>query len=117
MSNEREHDSPKRNAPRATSSAMRTESGVRWERERAMGRTRFILRRGVFTLGVPMAVLTILYKVVQEQGFVASPRLTETLRTAIIIAFVIFPLCGWLFGRRLWQVGEEALPDANPETR
>jgi hypothetical protein len=76
-------------------------------RERAMGRTRFIVRRGVVTWGIPMAILTVLYKVVQEQGFVASPRLTATLRSAMVVAFVVFPLCGWLFGRWLWQTGEE----------
>jgi hypothetical protein len=72
-----------------------------------MGRTRFILRRGVLTCGIPMAVLTTLYKVVQEQGFVASPTMTASLRSAMVIAFVVFPLSGWLFGRWLWQTGEE----------
>jgi hypothetical protein len=83
------------------------EASSPWARERAGGRTRFILRRGVLTWGLPMAILTIVYKVIQEQGFVATPRLTEHLRTAIAIALVVFPLCGWLFGRWLWQTGEE----------
>jgi hypothetical protein len=79
---------------------------ARWEKNRAMGRTDFILRRGVLSWGVPAALLTIIYKVVQEQGFVATPRLTDGLRAAIIVALLVFPLCGWLFGRWLWTTGE-----------
>lgn len=79
---------------------------ARWERERAPGRLSFILRRGVLTWGVPAALLTIIYKVVQEQGFVHTPQLTASIQTAIVVAFVIFPVCGWLFGRWLWELGE-----------
>ena len=77
-----------------------------WEQERASGRTRFIWRRGVLNWGIPAALLTVLYKVVQEQGLIWSPRLTESLRIAIVIAVIVFPLCGWLFGRWLWDTGE-----------
>jgi len=79
---------------------------ARWEKNRAMGRTDFIIRRGVLGWGMPAAVLTIVYKVVQEQGFVVTPRLTGDLRTAIIVALLVCPLCGWLFGRWLWTTGE-----------
>lgn len=106
MSPEREHDS-RGPRPRDTATPPTGEGRARWERARGAGRTRFILRRGVFTWGIPMAILTVLYKVVQEQGFVASPRMTATIRSAMVIAFVVFPLCGWLFGRWLWQTGEE----------
>ncbi len=78
----------------------------RWEQERASGRTSFILRRGVLSWGIPAALLTVFYKVVQEQGLVWSPQLTESLRTAIVVAVIVFPLCGWLFGRWLWDTGE-----------
>ena len=77
-----------------------------WEQERASGRTRFILRRGVLNWGIPAALLTVFYKIVQEQGLVWSPRLTESLRIAIVVAVIVFPLCGWLFGRWLWDTGE-----------
>ncbi len=79
---------------------------ARWEQERTAGRTSFILRRGVLTWGIPAALLTIIYKVVQEQGFVHTPELTATVRSAAMIAIVVFPLCGWLFGRWLWDIGE-----------
>lgn len=79
---------------------------AQWERHRAMGRTGFILRRGVLSLGIPIAFLTIFYKIVQEQGFVRTPQLTSSLRSAIVVAIVVFPLCGWLFGRWLWDSGE-----------
>ena len=85
---------------------IRAELIAHWERNRARGRTDFVVRRGVVGWGLPAAVLTILYRVVKEQGFVATPQLTASLRTAILVALVIFPLCGWLFGRWLWSTGE-----------
>lgn len=77
-----------------------------WERQRAGGRTRFILRRGVLGWGIPAAFLTIFYKVIQEQGLVWTPRLTDSLRTAVVVAIIVFPFGGWLFGRWLWDTGE-----------
>jgi hypothetical protein len=79
---------------------------ARWEKTRAMGRTDFIIRRGVLGWGVPAAIFTIVYKAIQEQGF-ATPHLTDALRTVIAVAFVVFPLAGGLFGRWLWSSGEE----------
>lgn len=78
-----------------------------WERNRAMGRTTFIWRRGVFGWGIPVALITIAYQVVQEQGFVWRLVMTQHLRTGIAIAVLVFPLCGYLFGRWLWTTGEE----------
>lgn len=80
---------------------------ARWERNRAMGRTMFIWRRGVFGWGIPVALLTIAYQVVQEQGFVWRLVMTQDLRSGIAVAMLVFPLCGYLFGRWLWTTGEE----------
>lgn len=80
---------------------------ARWEKLRAGGRTEFIFRRGIIGWAVPFGFLTLAYKVIQEQGFVTSPVLTEALRTAILVVAVVFPFCGWLFGRWLWTSGEE----------
>lgn len=78
-----------------------------WERNRAMGRSLFIWRRGVFGWGIPVALITIAYQIVQEQGFVRRLVMTQHLRTGIAIAVLVFPLCGYLFGRWLWTTGEE----------
>jgi hypothetical protein len=78
-----------------------------WERNRAMGRSLFIWRRGVFGWGIPVALITIAYQIVQEQGFVRRLVMTQQLRTGIAIAVLVFPLCGYLFGRWLWTTGEE----------
>ena len=78
-----------------------------WERNRAMGRSTFIWRRGVFGWGIPVALITIAYQIVQEQGFVWRLVMTQHLRTGIAIAVLVFPLCGYLFGRWLWTTGEE----------
>jgi len=80
---------------------------AQWERTRAMGRTMFIWRRGVFGWGIPVALVTIAYQVVQEQGFVWRLVMTQHLRTGIALAVLVFPLCGYLFGRWLWTTGEE----------
>jgi hypothetical protein len=85
----------------------RPEAMARWERNRAMGRSTFIWRRGVFGWGIPVALITIAYQVVQEQGFVWRLVMTQHLKTGIGVAMLVFPLCGYLFGRYLWTTGEE----------
>lgn len=97
----------RRDAPeQQTGGVSSLQQAAEWEKERALGRTGFILRRGVMTYGLPAAVLVILYKIGQEQGFSRTPALTSDLREAIVVAIVVFPLCGWLFGRWLWDTGE-----------
>ncbi len=85
----------------------RPDALTRWERERAMGRSLFIWRRGVFGWGIPIALVTIAYQVVQEQGFVWRLVMTQHLKTGIGVAMLVFPLCGYLFGRWLWTTSEE----------
>jgi hypothetical protein len=97
-------DRPQHPPPQAES---RPEAIARWERNRAMGRSTFIWRRGIFGWGIPVALVTIAYQVVQEQGFVWRLVMTQHLKTGIAIAMLVFPLCGYLFGRYLWTTGEE----------
>lgn len=92
---------------RAAESAARAETLRRWERQRAQGRTAFVWRNGVLGWGLPAAVLTGLYKLIQDQGLVLSPTLTPTLRNALVLIVVVFPVLGWLFGGWLWERGEE----------
>ena len=91
----------------APSAERRPDAIARWERNRAMGRSTFIWRRGVFGWGIPVALVTIAYQVVQEQGFVWRLVMTQHLKTGIGVAMVVFPFCGYLFGRYLWTTGEE----------
>ena len=102
-------DSRFQNAQRTDPSAepRRSDAMARWERTRAMGRTTFIWRRGVFGWGIPVALVTIAYQVVQEQGFVWRLVMTQHLKVGIGVAMLVFPLCGYLFGRYLWTTGEE----------
>ena len=100
-------DSRSDNVPVQLDGAGRPEAIARWERTRAMGRTTFIWRRGVFGWGIPVALVTIAYQVVQEQGFVWRLVMTQHLKVGIGIAMLVFPLCGYLFGRYLWTAGEE----------
>ena len=102
-------DSRSGNAPDSTEPGTdgRPAALARWERNRAMGRSTFIWRRGVFGWGIPVALVTIAYQVVQEQGFVWRLVMTQHLKTGIGVAMLVFPLCGYLFGRYLWTTGEE----------
>ena len=79
----------------------------RWERLRAHGRTHFLWRNGVLGWGLPAALLTAVYKIIQEQGLVLSPAMTPTLRNALVLIAIVFPVLGWLFGGWLWERGEE----------
>ena len=101
------HSSPGGRAETVTAARedVRPPAMAAWERNRAMGRSLFIWRRGVFGWGIPVALITIAYQIVQEQGFVRRLVMTQQLRTGIAIAVLVFPLCGYLFGRWLWTTG------------
>jgi hypothetical protein len=94
------------NGPTASPAAERAAQIERWERYRAQGRTDFIVRRGMLGWGLPAALFTVAYKAFQEQGFVLPPHLTDSLRGAIAVALLLFPIVGGLFGRWLWTTGE-----------
>ena len=103
-----ERDSQQRDVSDSAAPAdARPAAIARWERNRAMGRSTFIWRRGVFGWAIPVALVTIAYQVVQEQGFVWRLVMTQHLKTGIAVAMLVFPLCGYLFGRYLWTIGEE----------
>ena len=111
-------DQQSKNAPAAHVSPEKEAALARWERNRAMGRTTFIWRRGVFGWGIPVALLTIAYQVVREQGFVWRLVMTQHLKVGIGVTMLVFPLCGYLFARYLWTAGEEnyeRLVDREPE--
>ena len=85
----------------------RQDAMQRWEERRAGGRASFIWRYGVLGWGLPAALLTIAYAVIQEHGIMWSVPFSTRLRIAIAVAVVFFPTLGHLFGRRLWESGEE----------
>jgi hypothetical protein len=102
MSNSERTPTPRPPAPNPRADAIE-----RWERNRAMGRLQFIVRRGVVGWGIPAALVTIAYKVFAERGLSWRGPLTHEVRVAIMIAAIVFPLCGYVFGRWLWATGEE----------
>ena len=63
--------------PPAATAERREAELRRWERMRAQGRTHFLWRNGVLGWGLPAALLTAVYKVIQEQGLVLSPTLFD----------------------------------------
>jgi hypothetical protein len=98
-------DADERSGP--TTGDPQQDAMQRWEQRRAGGRASFIWRYGVLGWGLPAALLTIAYAVIQEQGMRISGPFSTRLRVAIAVAAVFFPTLGHLFGRRLWTSGEE----------
>lgn len=79
----------------------------RWEQRRATGRSAFIWRNGVVGWGLPAALLTAVYKLIQEQGLVWPPHaLSPELRLALALIAIAFPALGYIFGAWLWDRGE-----------
>ncbi|MFI5309931.1 MAG: hypothetical protein ACHQQ3_01760 [Gemmatimonadales bacterium] len=79
----------------------------RWERQRARGRRAFVWRYGVLGWGLPAALLTIAYAFIKEQGLRwSADAASSKLRLGIVIALVLFPALGHLFGARLWNARE-----------
>lgn len=78
-----------------------------WEQRRAGGRASFVWRYGVLGWGLPAALITVAYAVIKEHGFAISGPFTTKLRIGIALCMVVFPALGHLFGRRMWESGEE----------
>ena len=78
-----------------------------WAQRRAGGRASFIWRYGVLGWGLPAALITVAYAVIKEHGFVVSGPFSTKLRIGIALAVIVFPTLGHLFGRRMWETGEE----------
>lgn len=79
---------------------------ARWARLRDGGRSAFLWRNGVVGWGLPAAVVTALYKVVEVQGLAWPPTLSDELRPALVLIALVFPALGYLFGGWLWAQGE-----------
>ena len=91
---------------RAAAQAARTAELRRWEKLREHGRSHFVWRHGVGGWGLPAAIVTMLYKMVEAQGFAWSLQLTADLRHAFALIAIAFPALGYLFGGWLWTQGE-----------
>ena len=86
--------------------AARDAAMRRWERLRANGRSAFVWRNGVVGWGLPAALVTAAYKIIQNQGLVWPTTLDGELRTPLILIALVFPALGYLFGGWLWTQGE-----------
>ena len=91
---------------RAAEQAARDAALRRWERLRANGRSAFVWRNGVVGWGLPAAVVTAAYKVIQEQGLGWPSELSSALRTALVLIALVFPALGFILGGWLWTQGE-----------
>ncbi len=90
----------------------------RWAAQSAHGRSAFIWRYGVLGWGLPAALLTIAYAVIQEHGLGWRAAMQEPysakLRAGIAVAVVLFPAVGHLLGRRLWDAGTRRFGAGDP---
>ena len=78
----------------------------RWERLRANGRSSFVWRNGVVGWGLPAAIVTALYKVIDAQGLAWPVMLSPGLRHALVLIALVFPALGYMFGGWMWTQGE-----------
>ena len=78
----------------------------RWARMRANGRSAFVWRNGVVGWGLPAALVTALYKIVENQGVAWPLEVPAELRLALALIALVFPALGYLFGGWLWTQGE-----------
>lgn len=92
---------------RQRAAAVREAELRRWERLRAQGRSYFVWRHGVAGWGIPAAILTMVYKLVEAHGLAWSLSLSPELRHAFALIAIAFPALGYLFGSWLWVQGEE----------
>jgi len=90
----------------AAERASRDEAIRRWETLRANGRSAFVWRNGVVGWGLPAALVTGAYKVIQEQGLGWPPELTDRLRLALVLIALVLPALGYILGGWLWAQGE-----------
>ena len=84
----------------------RVDSMQLWEQRRAGGRASFIWRYGVLGWGLPAALITVAYAVINEHGLAWEGPFTTKLRVGIALAVIVFPAIGHLMGRRIWASGE-----------
>ena len=99
-------DAAPNTAPNTAPNARRESMQV-WEQRRAGGRVSFIWRYGVLGWGLPAALITVAYAVVQEHGLAWQGPFTSKLRVGIAMAVIVFPALGHLLGRRMWKSGED----------
>ena len=83
---------------RAAEAAARDVALERWARQRAHGRSAFIWRNGVVGWGLPAAVVTAAYKIIESQGLGWPTALSSELRLALVLIALVFPALGYLFG-------------------
>lgn len=96
-----EHEQDRRRTAEARAVELR-----RWERLRAQGRSHFMWRHGVAGWGIPAAILTMGYKLVEAHGLTWSLPLSPSLRHAFALIAIAFPALGYLLGGWLWAQGE-----------
>lgn len=93
-------------AERRAASTARAAALHRWERVRAQGRSHFVWRNGVAGWGLPAAIVTMAYQMIEEQGFVWSTAISADLQHALALIAIAFPALGYFFGAWLWTQGE-----------
>lgn len=72
-----------------------------WTQTRKKGKKRFILVYGVLFFGLLSGVL---FQVIQY--FVFSKPITIT---GVIIPMILFPVCGYFWGKVMWNRNERAI--------
>lgn len=86
--------------------AARDAEVERWARLRAGGRSAFVWRQGVVGWGLPAALVTGAYKVIERLGLGWPDALPPDLHLPLALIALVFPGLGWVLGGWLWTQGE-----------
>ena len=91
---------------RRAEAAARDAEVVRWRKMRAGGRSAFVWRHGVVGWGLPAAIVTAAYKVIERLGLGWPSELPPDLHVPLALIALVFPALGWVLGGWLWTQGE-----------
>ncbi|KMK75072.1 hypothetical protein [Alkalihalobacillus pseudalcaliphilus] len=77
-----------------------------WSEIREKGPIIYILKDGVLGWGIPTAILYFFFIRILDNGFAFSQYFSEGWVWELMMALIIFPLTGLLFGWLMWILGE-----------
>jgi hypothetical protein len=86
--------------------ALSEKQRKRWEQLRARGKRRFVVLHGVLGWGVPVAVVWSIWMQLWDNGFSLDGFLSARFFSQMVVAFMVFPAAGILFGHWMWWFNE-----------
>jgi ABC-type multidrug transport system permease subunit len=93
-------------------SEMKKQQREKWEKVRARGKKRFVFFNGIIGWGLPTAFLYTSAMTYMDQG---ALEFNDAFYRLLLIAIVLFPIGGVVFGLWVWNWSERAYHKASGE--